>query len=279
MESVFCAILSEFVSSGFATKSLLAGAIGSALCAISCFASPAPPTTDEIVEKAVARAEAAQEASAQRDYTYTKVTVLEELDSTGKVKERKEKVYQVLFQGGSTHLKLVQVDGHDPSQGDLKKMADNDATVQKVLADSKNKAAPRDNFLTRDLVARFDFKLVGLDSVNGRDAYQVAFEPKNPELPVQHFVDRLLNRLSGTLWIDAQEFEVARADVSLKSEVKLLGGLVASLKKAAYTMTRTRVAEGVWVNTASHGDFQGRKLMDDMRIKLKSHASNFKGLG
>jgi hypothetical protein len=87
-----------------------------------------------------------------------------------------------------------------------------------------------------------------------------------------------LNRLSGTLWIDAQEFEVARADVSLKSEVKLLGGLVASLKKAGYTMTRTRVAEGIWVNTSSSGNFEGRKLMDDMRIKLKSHSNNFKTL-
>ncbi len=262
---------------GSAIKSLFALAMGSAICGVSCLA--ASPGTEEIVQKAVARAEEAQAASVQRDFTWTKATVLEELDSSGNVKERTEKVYQVLFQGGSTHLKLVQVDGHDPSQADLKKMADNDATVQKLLADSKNKAAPRDNFLTRDLVARFDFKLVGKETVNGREAYQVAFQPKNPELPVHHFVDRLLNRLSGTLWIDAQEFEVARADVSLKSEVKLLGGLVASLKKAAYSMTRTRVAEGVWVNTSSNGDFQGRKLMDDMRIKLKSHSSNFKRLG
>ena len=255
--------------------------MATAICVISAFSSPVGDSlnTDEIVRKAVARAEATQAASAQRDFTYTKVTVLEELDPSGNVKERKETVYEVLFQGGSTHLKLIQVDGHDPSQADLKKMADNDATVQKLLADSKNKAAPRDNFLTRDLVARYDFKFIGHEPVNGREAYQVTFQPKNPELPTHHFVDRLLNRLSGTLWIDAQEFEVARADVSLKSEVKLLGGLVASLKKAAYSMTRTRVAEGVWVNTSSRGDFQGRKLMDDMRIKLKSHSSNFKQLG
>jgi hypothetical protein len=249
------------------------------MCAISGRGAPAnPPSTQDIVEQAVARAEATQAASAQRDFTYTKVTVLEEFDSSGNIKDRKEKVYQVMFQNGLTRLKLTQVDGHDPSQGDLKKMGDNDATVQKLLAESKSKAAPRDNFLNRDLVARFDFKLVRKDLVNGREAYEVTFQPKTPELPVHHFVDRLLNRLSGTLWIDAQEFEVARADVSLKSEVKLLGGLVASLKKAAYSVTRTRVEDGVWLNTSSNGDFQGRKLMDDLRFKTRSHSSNFKRL-
>jgi len=56
-----------------------------------------------------------------------------------------------------------------------------------------------------------------------------------------------LNRISGTIWIDADEFEIARADVRLGSEVDLLGGVVGSLKKLAYTMTRTRVADGVLV--------------------------------
>ena len=44
-------------------------------------------------------------------------------------------------------------------------------------------------------------------------------------------VDRLLNRISGTVWIDVEEFEVARADIQLRSEVNLLGGVIGSLKK------------------------------------------------
>ena len=89
-------------------------------------------------------------------------------------------------------------------------------------------------------------------------------------------VDRLLNRISGTIWIDAEEFEVARADIQLRSEVNLLGGVIGSLKKLAYTMTRTRVADGVWFNTSSCGDFEGRKLIESMRIKTKSECRNFR---
>src|SRR5438045_4126393 len=112
---------------GLAGKFVAVSSIAAALLGFCGGASQAatPPSTEEIVQKAVARAEAAQAASNQRDFTYTKVTVIEELDSTGNVKERKEKLYQVLFQGGATHLKLLQVNGHDPAEADMKKMADN----------------------------------------------------------------------------------------------------------------------------------------------------------
>jgi hypothetical protein len=89
-------------------------------------------------------------------------------------------------------------------------------------------------------------------------------------------IDRFLNRLSGTLWIDTDEFEIARADLRLSSEVNVLGGMIGSLKKLAYTMTRTRLGEGIWLNTYSSGDFEGRKLIESMRIKTKSLAKNFR---
>ena len=84
-----------------------------------------------------------------------------------------------------------------------------------------------------------------------------------------------VHRVSGALWIDAEEFELARADVQLRSEVNLLGGVIGTLKKLAYTMTRTRLADGVWLKTSSSGDFEGRKLVDAMRIKTKSRSTDF----
>jgi hypothetical protein len=174
----------------------------------------------------------------------------------------------------------VKVNGRPPAGGDVKKQAENDMSARQLLGDSKSGAAAgRDNFLTPELVARFDFKLIDQTAVNGRAAYQIAFQPKNPEPPVHRIADRLLNRISGTVWIDAEEFEVARADINLRSEVTLLGGVIGSLKKLAYTVTRTRVGDGVWFNSFSSGDFEGRKLLDSMRIKTQSQASNFRILG
>ncbi len=212
-------------------------------------------------------------------YTYVKATVFEEFDSAGNVNERKQKLYQVSFRNGSTYARLLAVNGRPPPDSELKKQAENDGNLRLMLGQSKNaKGDNRECFLTPELVAHFDFTLVDRQPLNSRPAYQISFQPKKPEPPIRHLVDRLLNRVSGTIWIDAEEYEVARADIHLASAVDFLGGVIGSLRKMAYTMTRTRVADGLWLNTSSSGDFEGRKLLDSMRIKTKSQSSHFKPL-
>jgi hypothetical protein len=230
-------------------------------------------TASDIIEKAVARGQQDQQGTVP-DFIYRKQTVTEELDASGKVKEHREKLYEVAYRDGVSHSTLLQVNGHPPSDADLKQQSDNELSVRQLTGEKKH-GDNRENFLTADLAARFDFALVGTTNLNGRAAYQVAFQPKNPQLPVHHLVDRLLNQLSGTIWIDTEEFEVARAEVSLRSEVNLLGGIVGSLKKLTFTLERTRVADGVWFSTLSNGDFLGRKLLDATHIKTKSQSVHF----
>src|SRR5690348_792064 len=50
-------------------------------------ATPATPSADEIISKAVQRAESAASHAAHPDYRYTKRTVTEELDTKGRLKE------------------------------------------------------------------------------------------------------------------------------------------------------------------------------------------------
>lgn len=233
-------------------------------------------SADEIVQKAVARGQEDHQGTVP-DFNYRKLTVTEELDGTGQVKERREKVYDISYRDGLSHATLLQVNGHAPSEADLKQQADNEMSAGKLMGQSKPvKGDNRENFLTPELVARFDFKIVGQTNLNGRMAYVISFAPKNPALPVHRMVDRLLNQLSGTLWIDSKEFEVARAEAYLRSEVNLLGGIVGSLKKLTFTLERTRVADGIWFSTMSVGDFQGRKLLDPTHIKTKSQSVHFR---
>jgi len=159
----------------------------------------------------------------------------------------------------------------------LKRQTENDTNARQVLGQSKAARIENwENFLTPDLVARFDFKLLGQTNINGRAAYYLQFQPKSPELPVHKIMDRLLNRLSGAIWIDVNEFEVTRAEIRLGSEVDLLWGVIGCLKRFDYVLTRTRVADGIWLNSLSIGDFEGRKLFDPLRIKLKTQSSNFR---
>jgi hypothetical protein len=232
-------------------------------------------TADEVVQKAISRGQQDQQGAVP-NFNYRKTTVTEQLDGSGKVKERREKLYEISYRDGLSHSTLLQVDGHAPSDTDLKQQSDNEMNLRQITGEKKQvKGDNRENFLTVELAARFDFTLLAVTNLNGRAAYEISFQPKNPGLPVHRMVDRLLNQLSGTLWIDAEEFEMARAEISLRSEVNLLGGIIGSLKKLSYTLERTRVAEGVWFSTFSNGDFQGRKLLDPTHIKTKSQSVHF----
>ena len=232
-------------------------------------------TAADVVQKAVARGEKNQQGTVP-DFTYRKTTVTDELDTAGKLKEHREKLYEISYRDGLSHSTLLQVNGHAPSDNDLRQQSDNEMSMRKITGDAKQaKGDNRENFLTADLAARFDFTLVGTTNFHGRPAYQVTFQPKSPQLPVHRMVDRLLNQISGTIWIDTQEFEVARAEVALRSEVNLLGGIAGSLKTLTYSLERTRVADDVWFSTLSNGDFQGRKLLVQAHIKTKSQSVHF----
>lgn len=232
-----------------------------------------------VMQKAVERAKQVETRSSEPGYTYRKVSVTEELDGAGKIKERKEKIYEVSCRAGSSWARLLAVNGHPPCRTDMKEQTENETNAKHVLGHSKDGLNNGEqNFLTPELVGRFDYTLIGQTNLNGRLAYQLDFTPKNPEPPIHTIFDRLLNRLSGTIWIDAEEFELARAQLQLNSEVDLLWGVAGCLKKLTYTVTRIRVGDGLWLNSCSSGNFEGRKLLDLMRVNLKTQNSNFRPL-
>ncbi len=228
--------------------------------------------------KAVARAQAGPKPGTQ-SYTYTKVTFTEEFDASGKIREHKRKIYQVMTKAGLSSARLVEVNGHPPAQADLKKQADHELSLRQILGEPKSaRTANNDNFLTPELAERFEFSYLDEVLLNGRPTYRLSFQPKYPGLPVHRIVDRLLNRISGTLWIDAAEFELAQAEVQLRSEVDLLGGIAGCLRRLDYTLSRTRMAEGIWLNSFSSGDFEGRKLLESLHIRTKTQSTNFRPL-
>ena len=250
---------------------VLSGGAGSWLRATT------PLSADEVMQKAVERARWSAAQHARPNYTYTKITVLEDLEASGKVKDRKEKLYEAVFDSGLTYLRLVKVNGKALPAGELKKQEERELKDRETLAQRKTAKGgdDRENFLTSELIAKYHFAMVDRKSVTGRPAYVLTFQPK-PGLPQKQAADRLLNHLAGKLWIDEQEFEIAKIEIHLQSEVTLWGGLLASLKQFTFTLSRTRIEDGVWFNARSMGDFEGRKLLDNAHFRTQSESTNFR---
>jgi hypothetical protein len=224
----------------------------------------------------LARAQQGETGKAKGDYTYTRLMVTEELDASGNVKERKEKAHQVYCRHGVISTKLVPVNARPHGASESQRPAyDESESREKEGASKRRHSENRENYLTAEIIERFNFRLVGEQMLNGRNSYQIAFVPRQPALPAHHTADRVLNRISGTVWVDAEEFEIAKAEFSLGSEVQFLGGVIGCLKKLTFTMVWIRTTEGFWLNTLSVAEFEGRKVFASFRVRTRSQSSDF----
>lgn len=232
-------------------------------------------SADEIVQRALRQAQ--QNGSRSPDYRYTRLTITEELDDHGKIKERKEKLYDASSGGDLPILKSIRINGQPVSAA---KVQDEQARETRVRQQLSARKGPRRDMteivLTPELVAKYRFTLGPTEVVNSRQAYVLRFEPRSETLPVTELADRLLNHLSGKLWIDQEDFEIAKAEMELQTEVRLWGGLLATLRKVSLHLTRTRVEPGVWFNNSATGQFEGRKLLAATRVRTASETTNFR---
>ena len=237
----------------------------------------APLSAAEIVKKAIARTQSSKDDSRRADYAYTKQVVVEDLDNQGRVTETKEKLFR--FISGLGSLEQIKVNGRTVGADRVKKEEERVAQQSSQLVGSK--PSKRDDhwekYLTPELLAKYQFTLEDRKLVQGRPAYVIAFQPRNGTLPVRQMVDRLLNQLAGRIWIDEQEFEIARAELSSQAKVTL-GGVMevfGSLNRFNYVLERIRLQDGVWFNRVANGDFEGRKLLDNTHVKTRSETSGF----
>ena len=239
--------------------------------------SPRALTADEIMSRAVATAQSNYSARVTRDYAYRKTTVTEVLDGKGAVSDRKEKVY--LVQSGKALLQQMKCNGELVSAEQLRKEDRRTSEARQEVTESKSSQREEswEKFLTDELAGKYSFSLAGTEVVNGRMAYVLTFAPLSEDLPVRRMADRVLNRLAGRIWVDQDEFEIAKANISLQSQATL-GGLlkvVGALKRFDYQVERVRLARNVWFNRATQGDFESRKLWDSTRTRVLTEASGF----
>lgn len=255
-----------------------AGLLACALALCLPAAADADLSPAEIVQKAVERNQSTNAPAPRPDYCYLQRTVIEELDGKGGLKSRNEKVEEISVRAGLAYVRLIKSNGRELTAAERKKREDRElAERQKMTgAHASKKGDDREHFFTTELIERYKFTLIREEVINGRNAYLLSFEPRASKLPVKQLTDRVLNQIAGRLWIDAGEFEISRAELHLLNEVTLWGGVLGSLRQSDFTFERTRMPDGVWFSHFSHGFFEGRKLLDSMRYRTRSEATEFK---
>lgn len=241
--------------------------------------APAPPTFAQLASNVVARSkwERTQNTSAQ--FQFSRIRVLEEFDAKGKVTDRKQSRQECFPINGVPFARLIQKDGRFLNEKESKTEEEREAAVRAGKKPAHSPApTKRDKEwqFTDEMLARYSFKITGQEIVRDRPVWVVEFAPRGKDLPVKQVTDRVANKVAGKLWIDAEEWEVARLKFWLTEEVTIIGGVAGVLKKFEMTLDRNCLEPGKWMPTILDFEMAGRELMVNKRLHYHEESKNFK---
>ena len=203
------------------------------------------PTADDVLRELVKRSQSQGILQSRGYYLCMKQTVTEDFDSSGRVTERK-----------------VKVSESHPNPSETK--------------DANKWTSQNGINLNEDLLRRYQFTLLRREILNGRPAFLLTFVPRDPPPPVHHFQDRLLNRATGTLWIDEQDYELVKANLCLSEPVSF--GILGAVDALAFGFERLHTDDGNWLMKWTDTFFKGRKFVIPIQIRKRVDCTDFKRL-
>ena len=207
-------------------------------------------------------------------------------DSDGNVKSRTVKDYDVFYIGDEQVLHLLAKDGK-PLEGDDKqkegdrfnKRYDKLKKQQAELANDPKKRAKKEE---QDEAELSDFlraeKFTNPRRVLFRGQEVIAFDfAGNPDYKPKKEIDRIIQKLTGEMWVDEQAREVARLEAHFSESVKVGGGLLASLQKGSnFVFEQEKINNEVWLPSYAEVHFSGRIVFVKLKRNFVDRYSDYK---
>ncbi|MEC7812398.1 MAG: hypothetical protein VX598_06250, partial [Verrucomicrobiota bacterium] len=187
-------------------------------------------TAPQIIEKAHEAAK--RNGMGEAVFSFLRRATIEDLGSKGKIRKGYTKTYRAYTD--RREQELIRVDGKPASHRQVaREQARNRERQRRYLARKKSGNTNKsENLVTRNVELyqeKFIPILVGVESVNTRPAYVIQLRPNTDHKLKSKTVNRFMNQFDAKLWVDKDEFHIARIDAKLKKPVTFLGGLVGAV--------------------------------------------------
>jgi hypothetical protein len=194
------------------------------------------------------------------------------LEDDGKLKKQTIRVYEIHPENGVPVSRLVSINGHpkdedkDESDGDKKKGRS-----------AAREAGEKGRLLkiSSELLSRFDFTLKGEDVIAGRPAWVLSFVPRE-DAPREDLVDKVINSIYGTMWVDREDYQMAKVDLHLAKRVTFFAGIAGAIDRMDMQVIQKRLEPSVWLREAITLDFVGRKFLSPVRLRCFENCYEFK---
>lgn len=231
---------------------------------------PPLPSGDEVLRHVLVAVKNPEVRRASAQFRFVQHTTIEKLDEKGRLREREDRVYDVGPLAGGVYARLVERNGRTLSPAELLEEQQRQQRFLERSAAQKFGGGDSDRVpLDQELFGRYKAEVVGRDWVSGRPEIILHFWPRSSDLPVRRRQDYVLNKLTGKVWIDEQDWEIVKVDAHLTERVRVLLGLVAVLDKADLSFEQTRMGDAVYLPLRLTANFEGRKLFSTLRENVQ----------
>jgi hypothetical protein len=223
----------------------------------------------------------------QRNYTYTERDVERRLDGKGQVKSTEIKTYEVMDLYGEQVQKLIAKNDKPLSEKDARK---EEERIQTLIAKRKNESEQdrkkrvekeeKDREVARKFVLEvadaYNFRFVGIESLDGRPTYVIDGDPK-PGYQPRLKEAKILPKFRFRAWIDQGEVQWKKLDVQCIDTVTFGLVLARVHKGSRIIVEQTQVNHEVWLpqHVAVNADFR-LALVKNFNIAIENSYSNYR---
>lgn len=240
------------------------------LALLTASAAPAPaqkpldaplPDPMQLFERALANEK--KLAAEQERYECRVTDDGAELDKYGRVKHETLEVKEQFYVNGQQIERTLSKDGKELNPEQTRK---EDARVMKETLKYSDKAkadkqAAKDQQDTIDMMSAMMLANGHRERVNGRNVlfYDIV---ANPRFQAKNLTQRFASVMQGKISLDEETGEVIDMNIKSVKDLKIAGGMVASLHKGFWLHVHDQPqGDGVWLNDLSEGTGDVRALL------------------
>jgi hypothetical protein len=207
-------------------------------------------------------------------------------DSDGRVTSRSEKDYDVFYIGDEEVRRLIAKDGKPLDANERKREEDRfnkrfDELKKKqaeLAADPKKQAKQeeQDEAQISDFLRAEVFTNPRRTTLHGEDV--IAFDfAGNPNYKAKKTIDRIVQKLSGVMWVDDQAREIARLEARFAESAHVGGGVVGSIEKGSnFVFEQQKLNQEVWLPSYAEAHVAGRIFVVKLKQNFVDRYSDYK---
>jgi hypothetical protein len=224
-------------------------------------------------------------------YTFTEKQTERRLDTDGNVKKMTTSLYEVYPspEPGRTYRKLVERDGkpltaEELAKEDQKQEAKEARKAARLYGEDASRRASaeserrlKETRTIDELFRIYEFRIVGRETLDGRGAIVVTFEPR-PGVETETRSGKILRKFAGRAWIDEEDRQLVRVEAELTDDLSFGFGILAKLKKGSRAqIQRRKINDEIWLPAQAHFAGNARLfIVKGLHIDTLSEYSDYK---